>query len=312
VGDTVRLQRAGDVIPQIVAVLTELRPSDTEPYVFPDHCPACGSLAPRPPGEVVRRCSGGLICPAQLVERLVHFVSRLAFDIDGLGDKSIREFFDNGWLHAPADIFRLTAREAEIAALEGWGAVSAANLVRAIGARRRIALEKFIYALGIRRIGASNAKLLARHYTSFENWRAQMLTATTIGSDERLALGSIIGIGPAIAEELVEFFAEPRNVATLDELAGLLEIEPATAPQSAENSAIAGKVIVFTGALETMSRPEAKAMAEALGAKVTASVSKNTDLVVLGADVGSNAKRAAELGIETVTEAEWRELVRLP
>jgi DNA ligase (NAD+) len=308
IGDTVLLQRAGDVIPQIVGVVAERRPTDARKWVEPETCPVCGSLALRPPGEVVRRCTGGLTCAAQVVERLIHFVSRTAFDIDGLGEKSIREFFDAGWLRSPADIFRLPEREAEIAKREGWGQLSARNLVRAIEARRRIALERFIYALGIRRIGEANAKLLARHYASYQNWRAQMLAATTIGSDERLTLGSIIGIGPAIAEELVDFFMEPRNLATLDELTSFLTIEDATRVETAENSAIAGKVVVFTGTLETMTRPEAKARAEALGAKVTDSVSKKTDLVVLGADAGSKARRAAELGVRTITEAEWREL----
>src|SRR4029077_19276746 len=175
VGDTVVLQRAGDVIPQIVSVITERRPPDAVPFVYPETCPACGSHAVRPPGEAVRRCTGGLICPEQRVERLIHFVSRAAFDIDGLGEKSIREFYEAGWLHSPADLFRLPEREAEIAAREGWGKTSARNLTRAIEARRRISLERFIYALGIRRIGESNARLLARHFGSFVNWRAEML-----------------------------------------------------------------------------------------------------------------------------------------
>jgi DNA ligase (NAD+) len=307
VGDTVVIQRAGDVIPQVLAVLTP-HPAGTKPWEPPTICPVCGSLALRPPGEVVRRCTGGLTCAAQVVERLIHFVSRTAFDIDGLGEKSIREFFDADWLRSPADIFRLPEREAEIAVRDGWGQLSARNLVRAIEARRRIALERFIYALGIRRIGEANAKLLARHYGSYQNWRAQMLAATTIGSDERLTLGSIIGIGPVIAEELVDFFMEPRNLATLDDLAALFAIQDASRAETAERSAIAGKVVVFTGTLETMTRPEAKARAEALGAKVTDSVSKKTDLVVMGADAGSKARRATELGVRTVTEAEWQEL----
>ncbi len=307
VGDTVVLQRAGDVIPQIVSVVTERRPKDAVPYIFPDHCPACGSVAARAPGEVVRRCTGGLICPAQRVERLIHFVSRPAFDIDGLGEKTVREFYDEGWLHGPADLFRLPARETEIAAREGWGRVSARNLARAIEARRRIPLDRFIYALGIRRIGEANARLLAHHFHDFDNWRAQMLAATTVGSEARSELGSILGIGPAIAEELAEFFSEPRNVAAIDELAATLTIEPAAAANAVE-SALTGKTVVFTGSLESMSRPEAKARAEALGAKVTDTVSKKTDLVVLGADAGSKARRAAELGVRTVTEAEWREL----
>ncbi len=231
VGDTVVLQRAGDVIPQIVSVVLDRRPAGSTPYVFPDICPACGSHAVRPPGEVVRRCTGGLICPAQRVERLIHFVSRPAFDIDGLGEKTIQEFYNEGWLHGPRDLFKLPAREAEIAQREGWGKLSARNLVRAIEARRTVPLDRFIYALGIRRIGATNAKLLARHYSSFANWREQMLAATTIGSDERLALGSILGIGPSIAEELAEFFDEPRNIATLDELAAELTIEDAVVEQ---------------------------------------------------------------------------------
>ncbi len=307
IGDTVVIQRAGDVIPQVLAVVPERRPKHAKPFKFPEICPACGSHAVRPPGEAVRRCTGGLICPAQRVERLIHFVSRPAFDIDGLGEKTIQEFYAEGWLTSPADLFRLPAREAEIAKREGWGTLSARNLARAIEARRRIPLARFIYALGIRRIGERNAQLLARHYGSFANWRAQMIAATTVGSDAREELGSIVGIGPAIAEELADFFAEPRNLATLDELAGELTIGDA-ASLAAEGTPLAGKTVVFTGTLETMTRPEAKARAEALGAKVTDSVSRKTDLVVVGADAGSKARKATELGVRTVTEQEWRGL----
>ena len=301
------LQRAGDVIPQIVSVMVDRRPPDSTPFAYPQTCPACGSNAVRPPHEVVRRCTGGLICSAQLVERLVHFVSRPAFDIDGLGEKTIQEFHAEDWLRRPADIFKLPEREALIAEREGWGKQSARNLSRAIAARRAIPLARFIYALGIRRIGATNAKLLARHYGSFLHWREQMLKATTLGSDERLALGSITGVGPSIAEELVDFFTEPRNVATLDELVAELTIED-EAQASAADSPIVGKVVVFTGTLETMTRPEAKARAETLGAKVTDSVSKKTDIVVVGADAGSKARKATELGVRTMTEAEWRDM----
>ena len=310
VGDTVVIQRAGDVIPQIVAVIPERRPSNATPYAFPGHCPACGSLAVRPEGEVVRRCTGGLTCPAQAVERLAHFVSRAAFDIEGLGEKTIAEFYALGWLHAPADIFRLKTHRAEILAREGWKDRSVANLLRAIEARRAIPLARFIYALGIRRIGATNARLLARHYSQFPAWRTAMLEATTTGSEARSSLSSIVGIGDAIANELVAFFVEPRNLATLDDLASELTIEDAAGPTT--RGALAGKIIVFTGTLETMTRPEAKARAELLGARVTDSVSKKTDLVVLGADAGSKAKRAAELEVRTVTEAEWRELAGIP
>jgi DNA ligase (NAD+) len=309
-GDTVVLQRAGDVIPQIIAVVPERRPRGAKPYVFPELCPVCGSRAVRPPGEAVRRCTGGLICAAQRVERLIHFVSRSAFDIDGLGEKTIREFYEEGWLHSPADLFRLPARETAIAEREGWGKVSARNLARAIEARRRIPLERFIYALGIRRIGEANARLLARHYGSFANWRDEMAAATKPGSEARAALDTIVGIGPAIAEELVDFFAEARNVALLDELAGELRIENA-AVLPTQASAVAGKTVVFTGTLATMTRPEAKARAEALGAKVTDSVSRKTDFVVVGADAGSKAQKASELGVRTVTETEWRTLAGL-
>ena len=306
VGDTVVLQRAGDVIPQIVSVILEKRPANTAPFILPHICPACGSHAVRPSGEVIRRCTGGLICPAQRVERLIHFVSRNAFDIEGLGGKTIQEFFDEGWLHSPADLFHLPNREADIAKREGWGELSARNLSRAIRDRQRIALERLIYGLGIRRIGDANAKLLARHYQSFINWRTQMLAARIIGSEAREELGSILRIGPSIAQELVDFFAEPHNVATLDELAALLEI--ADAPIATGDTPLAGKTIVFTGGMETMTRPEAKARAETLGAKVTDSVSKTTDFVVAGADAGSKARKAAELGLRILTEQEWRDL----
>lgn len=307
IGDTVIVQRAGDVIPQILGIVPERRPPGAKPYHFPDHCPVCGSLAVRPPGEAVRRCTGALICPAQAEERLIHFVSRPAFDIEGLGEKTVREFMQAGLLRNAPDIFRLPAHEAEIAAREGWGEVSARNLMRAIESRRRIPLARFIYALGIRRIGEANARLLARHYGRFANWRAQMLAAVQIGSEARSDLASIVGIGPAIAEELVEFFAEPRNVATLDALARELTIEDA-APEAGGDGRLAGKVVVFTGTLATMTRPEAKALAERLGAKVTDSVSRRTDFVVAGADAGSKARKAAELGITILSEQAWREL----
>ncbi len=307
IGDTIMLQRAGDVIPQILGIVPERRPKNAHAFVPLDRCPICGSHAVRPPGEAVRRCTGGLICPAQTVERLIHFCGRAAFDIEGMGDKTVREFHELGWLAEPADIFRLPEREAEIAAREGWGKLSAQNLVRAIEARRRVALGRFLFALGIRRVGATNAKLLARHYSDYETWRVQMLAATEIGSDARLALGSILGVGEAIATELVDFFAERRNLAALDALTAQLTIEPDT-HAATENSQLAGKILVFTGTLETMTRPEAKSRAEALGARVTDSVSKKTDFVIVGAEAGSKAKKAAELGVLTLTEPEWREM----
>ncbi|MBY0332717.1 MAG: NAD-dependent DNA ligase LigA [Acetobacteraceae bacterium] len=310
IGDTVVLQRAGDVIPQIVSVVLERRTADSTPYVFPDTCPACGSHAVRPPGEVVRRCTGGLICPAQTVERLIHFTRRNAMDIEGLGAERIQLLFDRGWLRSPADIFRLHAREAELAALEGWGEISARNLLRAIEARRRVPLDRFIFALGIRRIGEANARLLARHYHTFAEWRQAMLDARVAGSEAREALGSIQGIGPAIAQELVDFFDEPHNLAALDDLAGQVAPEAVAGPGDT-GGPFAGRTIVFTGTLETMTRPEAEDRAERLGAKVTKSVSRRTDFVVVGADAGSKAAKAAELGVRTLSEAEWREMAGL-
>ena len=314
VGDTVILQRAGDVIPQIVSVVLEHRPPESVPYTYPDTCPACGSHAVRPPGEVVRRCTGGLICPAQRVERLIHFVSRGAFDIDGLGEKIITEFYEKGWLTGPADLFRLKDREPEIVQLKGWGKEAGKksqpdrkrvrNLLQAIENRRSVPLDRFIFALGIRHIGEANAKLLARHYTSLENLTTNLAKANIIGSDERSELGNISSIGPVIAEELVDFFGEPKNLATIGALTEVVSVETVV-PMDVSDSALSGKTIVFTGTLEAMTRPEAKARAEALGAKVIDSVSKKTDLVVVGADAGSKARRATELGVTTISEEEW-------
>ena len=307
IGDTVMLQRAGDVIPQILGVVLEKRPTDAQPYAFPLNCPACGSHAIRDGEDVVRRCTGGLTCPAQTTERLRHFVSRRAMDIEGLGEENIQTLFDAGLIKSPADIFRLHQKREILAGFEGWGERKIVKLLEAIEARRSVALERFIFALGIRRIGEQNAKLLARHYHSLEAWRAAMIAAHIIGSEAREELGSIQGIGPAIAEELIEFFAEPRNLAALDDLAAEVLPLPVEAT-SAADSAFAGRTMVFTGTLEKMTRDEAEALAERLGAKVTKSVSKKTDFVVVGADAGSKAAKAAELGVKTLTEAEWVEM----
>jgi DNA ligase (NAD+) len=307
IGDTVMLQRAGDVIPQILGVVLEKRPANAEPYAFPLNCPACGSHAIRDGEDVVRRCTGGLTCPAQTTERLRHFVSRRAIDIEGLGEENIQFLFDVGMIKSPADVFRLHQKRETLAGFEGWGERKISRLLEAIETRRSVALERFIFALGIRRIGEQNAKLIARHYHSLEAWRAAMIAAHIIGSEAREELGSIQGIGPAIAEELVEFFAEPRNLAALDDLAG--EVSPLPLEEtSAADSAFAGRTMVFTGTLEKMTRDEAEALAERLGAKVTKSVSKKTDFVVVGTDAGSKAAKAAELGVKTLTEAEWVEM----
>ncbi len=310
IGDTVILQRAGDVIPQILGIVPEKRPAEAKPFVFPETCPACGSHAVRPPGEVVRRCTGGLICPAQTVERLIHFARRNAMDIEGLGIENVQKLFDEGLVKSPADIFRLKNHVETMRGWEGWGARKIAKLLEAIEARRRVPLERFIFALGIRRIGEQNAKLLARHYHSFAEWRAKMIAATTVGSEAREELGSIQGIGPAIATELADFFAEEHNRQALDELTKEVTPEDGAATAVAD-SPFAGKSVVFTGTLGTMSRDEAEAQAERLGAKVTKSVSRKTDFVVVGAEAGSKATKAAELGVKTLTEAEWRQMAGL-
>jgi DNA ligase (NAD+) len=306
-GDAVVIQRAGDVIPQVVEVRADRRPAGTEPYVFPEHCPVCGSLAVRPPGEAVRRCTGGLICAAQITERLRHLVGRDAFDIEGLGRKQVPQLLEAGLIAQPADIFKLSERQEDLAKLPGWGTKKADNLRRAIEARRSIPLERLINALGIRFVGEANARLLARHYASLAAWREAMEKAEQGDEEARAELENIDGIGPKVAEAIFEFFAEPHNRQVLDDLARQVEVQEAAAP-AAGASALAGKTLVFTGTLATMSRAEAKATAEALGAKVAGSVSAKTDYVVVGADAGSKARRAAELGVTTLSEDEWCKL----
>ena len=303
VGDTVVVQRAGDVIPQIVSVVLDRRPKDAQPYEFPDHCPICGSLAVREPGQVARRCTGGLICAAQAVERLRHFVSRDCFDIEGLGEKHITAFWQDGLIRQPGDIFRLDP--AVIAKREGWGEQSARNLKAAIDQRRRIALERFINALGIPQVGQATARLLARHYRSLAQWRREMEAAADPESEAHAGLLDIHGIGEEMAADIIGFFAEPHNRAVLDDLAREVSVLDWEAPAQRAASPLAGKTIVFTGSLASMSRSEAKARAEALGANVTSSVSAKTDYVVAGADPGSKATKAAALGVTLLDEADW-------
>jgi DNA ligase (NAD+) len=318
VGDRVVIQRAGDVIPQVVEVVEHAKGS--RDYVFPDHCPVCGSLALREEGEAVRRCTGGLVCKAQSYERLRHFVSRDAFDIEGLGGKHIQAFLDDDIIKTPGDIFRLHESEDAIGEREGWGKQSAAKLIKAIEARRTIGLDRFIYALGIRQIGQATAKLLARSYGDLDAWRRAMIAA--YGEREKAPearkpeeigehyaeLCNIEGIGMSVADDLVYFFGEDHNLDVLKDLEKELTIEAVEAPQTS-GSPVAGKTVVFTGTLETMTRSEAKARAESLGAKVAGSVSKKTDYVVVGADAGSKARKAEELGVATLTEQAWRELI---
>jgi len=322
-GDRVVVQRAGDVIPQIVEVLT--RDEDRPAFAFPKLCPECGSAADREEGEVVWRCTGGLICPAQRVERLIHFASRHAFDIRGLGLVRVEEFFRDGLIASPADIFRLRDKREALVARERLAEVSVDNLLDAIEDKRRIPLDRFLFALGIRHIGEVTARELARRYRSFEGFMAMIEAALAVRAGLTPALGeterkfeirrakelvAAIGtrdIGPEVAEALLDFFAEPHNREAVADLASELVIEDVVHETLA--SPVSGKTVVFTGKLETMSRDEAKAQAERLGAKAAGSVSKATDLVVAGADAGSKLAKARELGIEVIDEAGWAAIV---
>lgn len=306
VGDRVVLQRAGDVIPQVVENLT--RETPLEAYPFPDHCPECGSEAVAEEGEVDVRCTGGLICPAQRVERLKHFVSRAALDIEGLGEKSIIEFFELGWLESPADVFRLRRRRAELVGREGWKDKSVDNLLTAIEAKRSPDAARLLFGLGIRHVGAVTARDLLKRFTTLERLREVAEAAQGGDAEAQADLTGIDGIGPAVAEALGDFFHEPHNVAVWEDL--LSGVTPPPYVVETKDSAVAGKTVVFTGALETMSRDEAKAQAERLGAKAAGSVSAKTDLVVAGPGAGSKLKKAQELGIEVIDEAAWAEIVR--
>lgn len=314
IGDYVLIQRAGDVIPQVVQVLLDRRAAAAAPYIFPVQCPACGSIAVREEGEAIRRCTGGLICPAQAQERLKHFVSRLAFDIEGLGTKIIELFWEKGLVRSPADIFNLqTVNETlqpPLQAWEGWGALSVKNLFAAIDARRHISLPRFIYALGIRQIGEATAKRLAQRYAEWNNFKVAMMAAASDRTSEAAQdVLAIEDVGPSVADDLLGFFAEPHNLEVLAALERAVTIEPYVL-QVDQSSKVAGKTVVFTGTLTSITRAEAKAMAESLGAKVAGSVSKNTDYVIGGADAGSKLKKAQELGVTVLSEEEWLTLVR--
>jgi DNA ligase (NAD+) len=336
IGDTVVVQRAGDVIPQIVRVIADKRPDGAAPYQFPKTCPVCGSHAVREADEshgadggaasgavegaasgaggVVRRCTGGLICPAQAKERLKHFVSRLAFDIEGLGEEKIESFFDEGLIRTPADIFTLEARDKEslnrLKDRKGLGAKSVEKLFRAIDARRTIPLDRFIFALGIRHVGETTAKDLARAYRTLEAFLGAARAAAGAGKDSEAYadIDAIEGIGETVVDALVDFFQEPHNVAALDDLLAHIEVTPFERPQAVA-SPITGKTVVFTGSLDRMSRSEAKAQAERLGAKVSGSVSAKTDYLVAGADAGSKLTNARKLGVAVLTEDEWLALI---
>jgi len=312
IGDMVVVQRAGDVIPQIVETLVEKRPDGAEKYVFPQVCPRCGSAALREIDEktgeadVVRRCTGGLACPAQAVERLKHFCSRNAMDIEGLGDRQIELFFEADLIKTAADIFTLEERDkaslTKIKNREGFGETSVRNLFAAVEARRSVPVNRFLYALGIRHIGETNARRLARHFADFPSLRDAAREAAP-GTEARARFDAIDGVGPVVVESLHDFFAEPHNDSVVDALLKELTLEPM--PEVETTSPVAGKTVVFTGSLTRLSRDEAKAQAERFGAKVSGSVSKKTDLVVAGADAGSKLTKARELGVEVITEDEW-------
>jgi len=313
IGDTVVVQRAGDVIPQVVRVIADRRPRGAKPYDFPDNCPVCHSRAVREvdettgTAEAARRCTGGLVCAAQAVERLRHFASRNAFDIEGLGEKHIRAFYEDGVIKEPADIFRLRDRhgsgKSAIAGREGWGEQSASKLFEAIDRRRRMPLDRFINALGIRHVGDTTARLLARNFRTMDGFLAAMEGEDALGE-----LDAIGGIGETVAKAIRDFFREVHNRVAVDHLLGEIEVEPVAVPQSA-HSAIAGKTVVFTGTLEKMTRPEAKARAEGLGAKVAGAVSKKTDLVVAGPGAGSKRAEAEKLGVAVIDEDAWLKIL---
>ena len=312
IGDTVIVQRAGDVIPQILGAVLEKRPPDAKPFEFPSLCPVCGSHAVRDINEktgkvdAVRRCTGGLICPAQAVERLRHFVSRHAFDIEGLGEKSIQAFFDEGRIRAPADIFTLKARDGAsltpLAEKEGWGPQSAANLFAAIEARRTIPLQRFIFALGIRHVGETTARLLAKTFGSLAEFERAMEEPGAAGR-----LNEIGGIGDVVAQSIADFFGEPHNQEVVAGLMRELTVEDYKSDVVA--SKLAGATVVFTGKLERLTRDEAKAQAERLGAKVAGSISKSTLYLVAGPGAGSKLKKAEELGVKVLSEDDWFDLV---
>jgi len=312
VGDWVTIYRAGDVIPKVEDVdLTH--PRGPEPYRFPTTCPVCGSDVVREEGEAVSYCTGALICPAQAVEKLKHFVSRGAFDIEGLGAKAVEALYADGWIKEPADIFTLGKRHGPGCATQmknrdGWGEKSAENLFHAIDERRRIPLDRLIFALGIRHAGETAARLVARHYGAWSRFDAAMTAARDHAGPEWEDLNDVNGVGETLAASLVDFFHEAANRAAVDRLVAELSVEDVAAP-AASGSPIAGKTVVFTGTLEKLTRAEAKARAEALGAKVAGSVSPKTDYVVAGPGAGSKEKKAKELGLTILTEDEWLALV---
>ena len=307
-GDTIVIQRAGDVIPQVVKVDLDLRKSQAKRYVFPSSCPVCGSKALRNEGEAVWRCSGGMVCSAQAIERLCHFVGRDAFDIEGIGEKQMQDFWSCGLVRVPSDLFKLDRAKKEMVLRDGWGEMSVTNLLSAIERRRHVPLDRFIYALGIRMVGQMTAKLLAQAYQNFPSFDKAMREAQRESSVAKGALIGIDGIGPKVASELLVFFANDYNLNLVASLLGEITIEPYGKINS--NSAMAGKVVVFSGALQNMTRSEAKAQAQSVGALVAGSISRKTDYLIVGTGSGAKAGKAKELGVEIITEDQWKKMLK--
>lgn len=311
-GDWVQVYRAGDVIPKVADVDLSKRPADAEPYQFPHSCPECGSEAIREEGDAVRRCVGGLICPAQAVEKVKHFVSRAVFDIEGMGAKQVEQFYRDGWIKEPADIFTLRENYSsglqQLKNREGWGEKSANNLFDAIDERRKIALGRLIFGLGIRHVGEVVSNLLARHYGTWSAFETAVTEAADFSGPAWEDLIGIDGVGEVLAQSLVSTMNQPAERESIDRLVAHLDVQEAAKPQTG-GSPVAGKTVVFTGTLERMTRAEAKARAEALGAKVSGSVSKKTDILVAGPGAGSKEKKAQELGIEILDEDAWLDLI---
>lgn len=319
-GDTVIVQRAGDVIPQVVSVVIEKRHPESTPFIFPSTCPACGSKAFRDPREAVWKCTGGLTCPAQSLERLKHFVSRDAFNIEGLGEKNIELFYDKKLIKSPVDIFRLEellspatlwqqpSNYTPLQEWDGWGELSANNLFKAIRVKRKIQLDRFIYSLGIPQVGEVTSKLLATNYYRFDNWRDSMIKAIDRNSEHYQHLVTIDGVGSVVADEILSFFAEEHNLQVLDSLEKYLVFEDYV-KQINVTSNISGRTVVFTGELEKRSRKAAKIEAEKFGAKVASDVSAKTDFLVTGASPGSKLRKAQDLGVTVLSENEWEHLI---
>lgn len=312
VGDRVEIQRAGDVIPQVLRVLDVDREGRADPYAYPDHCPICGAEAVRDvddkgKADAVRRCVNGLSCPAQAIEGLKHFVSRRALDIDGMGAKQVEAFYVWEWVKEPADIFKLRTFEDDLCGKEGWGETSVSNLLAAIEDRRSIAFERVLFGLGIRHVGETNARLIARHYGTWGAFEAAMIAAHDKDSMAYADFLSIDGVGQAAGSSLTDFFHDDHNRGAIRRLLEQIDVQDAEKVQS--DTPVAGKTIVFTGKLERMTRDEAKARAQGLGAKVSGSVSGKTDILVAGPGAGSKLKKAQDLGVKTMTEDEWCDLI---